>query len=692
MKLTLIEETRPFEYVWPSGITEHYESCLRYRIDGSPDGLNDGEVSLAFGYREAFGANRRRIPVFRDKANVLVEFVGTDDYSETSNVAWNMKQSGSNKGVRKHPDIPPEFRPFDVDRCNEWITGPNARSTYGVRVNESDHEGMIHVALIREQQRKQGGGSSDGKIDLRKDILKLAVDKAIRPRLERGDFEADNREGYHHSKVLPRAQPELTREALQRDATTHVWTAVSACVNMLSSFEQVRIRAFLKQCDPDALSRHLIDLLHSSEDLVDRVDAFLQWGGQQKAVDGDETIGFTSTAVSYLLAMVNPKECAFCKPTVYKKAAAMLLGPSNVVTDAAHRIAHATAFYQETLRLLTEEHRLPFDDLLHVHSVFFVLQPNYSGDLPSWDELCENGPGPDPIEPIVSDETGRLLLDRKNVLLYGPPGTGKTHKTLQLAKIWRKSQGHDSVDQVTFHPSYAYEDFIEGYRPGDNGDFERRDGLFVQIADKARQHPDRQFLLIIDEINRGDVARLFGELITLIEPDKRSATACRRLPYSQREFWVPANLHLLGTMNTADRSISLLDIAIRRRFCFVEVRPDPELLSSLPDHAHDVSGVSLQVLLGGINQRLAAAGVDRERAIGHSYFIIPANVDDALGTLRERLAFDVLPLIEEYCFADRQMLRRIVGDLVDDHGEFDRELLDDDDRLVAALRKLATID
>lgn len=519
-------------------------------------------------------------------------------------------------------------------------------------------------------------------IQINDEVLTKAVEKTIRPLLETGILDDPKREAFHHQKMLPTAQPCLTREAIEANPIENVSRAVGAGSWLLSQFEMMQSKYFLDRCDADECRRHSLDLLHSEGDLEARIRSFFDWSRTRLVEETGKKSGINPTAISYLLAIVNPNQHAFCKPYVYGDAARALLGESE--SDRIKRIIHANAFYRAALNLFRDKYHLPFKDLLHVHIAFFMLR-SYE-EYPGWKELdgVKNGD-----DPIASDSLGSLLLSRTNVVLYGPPGTGKTYKALELARKWKAANGEDAVDQVTFHPSYAYEDFIEGYKPDEQGKFALRDGLFVRVAEKARSEPERKFLLLIDEINRGDVARIFGELITLIEADKRSEAAASKLPYSQKSFWVPSNLHLLGTMNTADRSISLMDIAIRRRFCFVEYRPDPDVLVESPNHLREVEGISLAKLLAGINARLLDAGVDRDRAIGHSYFLISVKSPSPLGVVRERLRYDVLPLIEEYCYSDRPMMRRVVGDLVDDQGEFDHEILDDDQGLIKVLSELA---
>jgi 5-methylcytosine-specific restriction protein B len=283
------------------------------------------------------------------------------------------------------------------------------------------------------------------------------------------------------------------------------------------------------------------------------------------------------------------------------------------------------------------------------------------------------------------------ILERKGqAVVYGPPGTGKTFwalsTTRELASLTAfgksyasltdterqrvagdYSRGVPLVQLCSFHPEYGYEDFIEGYRPktSDNGQliFSLEDGVFRRVCKEASRNPQASFYLIIDEINRGDIPRIFGELLTLLEKDKRGQSVV--LPLSGKPFSVPQNVFLVGTMNTADRSIALLDVALRRRFGFVELMPDYGIL-----HGVSISGLPLGPWLEDLNQRIAALGSEdaRNKQIGHAYFLEKEQPISSLEQFRAILRDDVVPLLEEYCYGSYDQLAQLLGD-----GLIDRE-------------------
>jgi len=223
------------------------------------------------------------------------------------------------------------------------------------------------------------------------------------------------------------------------------------------------------------------------------------------------------------------------------------------------------------------------------------------------------------------------------------------------------------IRMCSFHPAYGYEDFLEGYRPeviNDQMTFQKRNGIFKAICEDAIKEPAANFYLIIDEINRGDIPRIFGELITLLEMDKRGQSIL--LPLSRATFYVPLNVFIIGTMNTADRSIALLDTALRRRFGFIEMMPQSKLLDTV------VEGIPLDLWLEELNKRIVEhVGRDaRNLQIGHAYLMSNGKPIIDFATFSRILCEDIIPLLEEYCYEDYRTLANILGKgLVDSEGQ-----------------------
>jgi 5-methylcytosine-specific restriction protein B len=307
-------------------------------------------------------------------------------------------------------------------------------------------------------------------------------------------------------------------------------------------------------------------------------------------------------------------------------------------------------------------------------------------------------------------------LERKGqVIFFGPPGTGKSHwaerTSVELAaRSWfDKEWGQLSIEEreeivsidglgavrtCCFHPAYGYEDFLEGYRPKVTTDeesglrFEQRDGVFKRLCADAAAHPHQDYFLLIDEINRGDAPRIFGELLAVMEKGKRGKQVL--LPLSGEPFAVPKNIYIIGTMNTADRSIALLDAALRRRFGFIELLPEPSVLAS-----SSIRGLSLVDWLEALNKRITQKlGPDgRHLQVGHAYFLdaegIPIN---DIPSLAQVLRDEIIPLLEEYCYEDLSLLSQLLGtDLIDADSRVRDELLTEgrEGELLSALAKLS---
>ena len=312
-----------------------------------------------------------------------------------------------------------------------------------------------------------------------------------------------------------------------------------------------------------------------------------------------------------------------------------------------------------------------------------------------------------PHEPqgSIFNEVDELNEDNKNFILYGPPGTGKTYNVINKALEIIDPEGYSEIaadndretilnkykelvdkGQIafcTFHQSYGYEEFIEGLKSDGKGNFVTEDGILKRIAYNAAyeglkneykenesNYEDKKakvnnyinkekafkeakkFVLIIDEINRGNISKIFGELITLLEEDKRIGTSNQivaNLPYTKEKFSLPNNLYIIGTMNTSDKSIAQIDIALRRRFIFEEMMPDYEVLD-------EVDGIELDKLLITINERIEFL-LDRDHLIGHAYFISCNSYSDIINVVINK----IIPLLQEYFYGDNEKVGMILG-------------------------------
>ena len=302
-------------------------------------------------------------------------------------------------------------------------------------------------------------------------------------------------------------------------------------------------------------------------------------------------------------------------------------------------------------------------------------------------------------------ETMKKEFD-KNVIFYGPPGTGKTYTTAKRAveicktesekeltdyseimKRYNELKESNRIEFITFHQSYGYEEFIEGIKPivsneDDESDSENSqeikykivDGIFKKFCEEARKSKEKEpYVFIIDEINRGNISKIFGELITLIEPTKRSGKKeciSTKLPYSKEEFTVPDNVYIIGTMNTADRSIALMDIALRRRFKFEEMLPDYDLLKDIFVEDKGIK-VNIGAMLKVINERIEYL-YDREHTIGHAVFLEKMEndkIDIDINKLENIFKKNIIPLLQEYFYEDYEKIRIVLGDNMKDEDE-----------------------
>lgn len=343
-------------------------------------------------------------------------------------------------------------------------------------------------------------------------------------------------------------------------------------------------------------------------------------------------------------------------------------------------------------------------------------------EMYSKDEIIENiGEIDKEIEELFAiKEKNDNFKFPQNTILYGPSGTGKTYNSIfysvgiieedknvidiieneninisdetkeEIFCKFNVLKKEGQIEFVTFHQSYSYEDFVEGIRPilKNNEDDKKESneeekdlkytlysGIFKDICERAGnpKNKDKNYVLIIDEINRGNISKIFGELITLIEPSKRlgeNEELKIRLPYSGKEFGVPKNLYILGTMNTADRSIALLDVALRRRFNFIEMPPRYNLLKSIDNKTinNETNKIDLQELLKAINNRIEFL-LNKDHLIGHSYFLGIETFSD----LKEVFKNSIIPLLQEYFYDDFEKIKIVLNIKDNDKTNFIRK-------------------
>lgn len=263
------------------------------------------------------------------------------------------------------------------------------------------------------------------------------------------------------------------------------------------------------------------------------------------------------------------------------------------------------------------------------------------------------------------------LIRKKNIIFQGVPGVGKTFcaKRLFFSIIGKKDD--TKIKTIQFHQSYCYEDFIQGFRPDKDGKFELKNGIFYNLVKEAREEYERaerekrkalEYCIVIDEINRGNLSKVFGELMMLIEGDKRKKEWAIKLTYSPEEdFYIPKNLYIIGTMNTADRSLTMIDYALRRRFSFITLNPAFEN-KKLENYLIDDEGIDYEFatkitqMYIQLNRFIKDTFKNSNFTIGHSYFINQLDRDKLESSYNEIVEYDIKPLLEEYFFGEEEKI------------------------------------
>lgn len=426
--------------------------------------------------------------------------------------------------------------------------------------------------------------------------------------------------------------------------------------------------------DPERASAALLELWDEHIPLPDRVNKFV--GNVGESLKGGEV---RSTAV--LLMAVSAERYPPYASRVFNKAYVLTGGtkPDRTVS-AGEKYQLALTFLDELISKAAEQNVELRDRLDAQSAVWAVVKYDAStSPIKDWpveereafitfrgktgraDLEDDEASGPE-MSPMVvgveelADEllldsgflerTTRLLKSKRQIVFYGPPGTGKTYVARKLGAALAGSK--ERVKLVQFHAGYTYEDFVEGFRPGGSGVFELVSGPLREIADQARSKPDETFVLIIDELNRGNAAKVFGELYFLLEYRDEEV----RLQYSRRPFSLPGNLLLIATMNTADRSIALIDAALRRRFFFVPFFPDQAPIAGLLARWLTRNHPSL-LWIADIVDQANKVMADPHFAIGPSHFMQPELSEEWVEMLWEH---SIMPYLEERYFGDPSAL------------------------------------
>ena len=267
------------------------------------------------------------------------------------------------------------------------------------------------------------------------------------------------------------------------------------------------------------------------------------------------------------------------------------------------------------------------------------------------------------------DKLEKLIKDKKNIILQGSAGVGKSYAAKRLAYSIIGEKDNERVKMIQFHQSYSYEDFIMGYRPNENG-FELKEGVFYKFCKEAEmdENKENKYFLIIDEINRGNISKIFGELFMLIENDKRKEEYALELVYKDDEkFFVPENLYIIGLMNTADRSLAMLDYALRRRFIFIDIEP----AFNKPQFKNDLENKNIDKdLINKIIEKFIKLNetikndktLGKGYTIGHSYFCNRKNLNKE--DYKDIINYEIAPTLREYWFDNEDKAEKEIKELL----------------------------
>ena len=370
------------------------------------------------------------------------------------------------------------------------------------------------------------------------------------------------------------------------------------------------------------------------------------------AKEGDMVIGYESTPSKKIVALAEVEKKNDGKVIIFKKTETLSSSIDFSILHTVPELANMEYMKspQGSFYKLTEEEYNILMDLIREENP--IKTEEHNPKYTEQDFLNDVYIGQENYQRMKT-----LLLTKKNIILQGAPGVGKTYSAERLAYSVMGEIDKTRVEFIQFHQSYAYEDFIMGYKPNEEGGFYLKKGVFYSFCKKAKADPERPYFFIIDEINRGNLSKIFGELLMLIENEYRSKNV--KLAYSEETFDVPANLYIIGMMNTADRSLAMIDYALRRRFSFIDMKPGFEsdgflkYKASLNSELFD-KAIDAVKMLNGVIAKDDSLG--EGFCIGHSYFCNQKSFSEEW--LRNVIDYDIIPTLREYWFDNNSMFEQ----------------------------------